>query len=160
MLPSALVLSLDSLAAGVASGAVVDRPRARVGLALLFGAGDALAGWAAWRFASLWPHWLWPYWLSPLAPVGFVLYGVYLVAAGGAALRRPWLVWLLPVLFSLDNLLSPMAPREALLCGAASGALAWAGLAAGAPAGARAGIWRERASGAAALAAAASMLAF
>jgi putative Mn2+ efflux pump MntP len=155
MLSSALVLSLDSLLAGVAIGAILARQRARAGLALLFGVGDALAGWTAWRLATLWPHWL-----SPLAPIGFALYGVYLLAAGAAAMRRPGLVWLLPMLFSLDNLLCPMSPQEALVCGAVSGALAWAGLAIGAAVGPRAGAWRERGAGAAALAAAASMLAF
>jgi putative Mn2+ efflux pump MntP len=155
MIPSAVALSLDSLAAGIAIGPLVRSRKTGVRLALLFAVCDALAGWAGWQLGVALPEWL-----SPLAPAGFAVYGIYLLAVGGAVSSRPWLVWLLPALLSFDNMLCPMPPQQALLCGALSGAFAWAGLRIGAIFGACVGRGRERSSGVAALGAAALMLAF
>jgi hypothetical protein len=125
----------------------------RLRLALLLGACDAAANLAA-RGLDIMP----PRWLLPLIPAGLALYGVYLLALGEIAARRPRIVYFLPVLLGLDNLLAPAPPPDAVVFGAVSAGLAYFGLAVGAAAGAPMARRRERWVGAGALVAAAVVL--
>jgi putative Mn2+ efflux pump MntP len=123
VLKSAVMLSLDSLAAAIAVGPLIGRGPVRLRLALLFGACDAAATSAAWTLGIVPPRWL-----PALAPGGLALYGAYLLALGEIAARRSRIVYFLPVLLCFDNLVTPAPPPDALVFGMVSAGAAYLGL--------------------------------
>jgi hypothetical protein len=96
-----LLLGVDSLIAGVAIGAIVDR-RWRLPLAALFGVADAVAfliaaglGWQLSEGVT-----------AALGTVTLAALGLWLlvVAAGTRRVAELWPVWVLPFALTLDNL--------------------------------------------------------
>lgn len=153
LLRSALILGIDSAVAAIAVGPLIRGGWARLAVALLFGACDAAASFAAWSFGFVPPRWF-----AATGAGGVALYGAYLLALGGIAGRRRRLLYVLPVLLSLDNLLSPAALPDALLFGVVSAALAGFGLVVGAGMAIPIGRRREQWAGAGVLAASVVLL--
>jgi hypothetical protein len=111
--PSCIALGFDSFLACVAIAPLLAERRLRIALPLLFGACDRLASLVAGR--------------GP-API---LLGAYLVLllVVGCGLGGTWRLSVIPVAVSIDNLLVPLAPKDAVVAGLASFALAAAGIA-------------------------------
>jgi hypothetical protein len=132
-----LLLGIDSLIAGVAVGALVDKD-SRLRLAVLFGladgAGFLVAAGLGWGLFSEG--------VSAVVEIGaFVALGLYLliVAAGTQRVAATWPIWALPFALTVDNLTYGLAGDHAgTLVGQASqqavssGLLAFAGLLVGA----------------------------
>ena len=116
-LASSLLLGLDSALCCLAVGAIMPSVRQRLRLALAFGLCDGIASIAGSMLAS------------PFAePSEFAVYlGCAAVLGLAARCWRP-LVFALPVLMSVDNLVSGGKPGDALFNGATSAALAVLGL--------------------------------
>jgi putative Mn2+ efflux pump MntP len=127
-------LSFDSLVVSLALGPLLRLPSACIRLALAFGACDALAyvigGALGWHVGGEW-----------VRQAGAVLvfsYGLYVLAVAAWSLSRVgrWLIWVMPLFMSLDNLAFGAAnpssslglAQRAFLLGIASGALALTGL--------------------------------
>ena len=143
-LTNALVLSFDSLVAGVALAPLLPKASHRLAAVVLFGVTDAAASLAGASIAIS------PRGLLVVAPGLLALYGVYLVAATTLAshglrrakdpgrptrVRSPQLprlaiVGALAVALSIDNLLSAVS-GPVVLMGAMSAALMVLGLAVG-----------------------------
>jgi hypothetical protein len=128
-----LLLGIDSLIAGIAVGALVNK-KSRAWLAGLFGLADCVVfligaglGWAFLSEA-----------VSEVVELGvLVVLGVYLlvVAAGTAQLTARWAIWVLPLALTVDNLTYGLAGEqtgsiggEALAQALSSGMLAYLGL--------------------------------
>jgi len=98
---SFLLLGIDSLIAGFAIGALVER-RSRLWFAALFGLADGVAfligtglGWGLFSQAT-----------SEIVEVGaLVAIGLYLlVVAAGMSRMATWPIWLVPIALTVDNL--------------------------------------------------------
>jgi hypothetical protein len=116
-LASSLLLGLDSALCCLAVGAIMPSVRQRLGLALAFGLCDGIASIAGSMLAS------------PFAEPSDAAIYLCCAAVLGLAARywRP-LVFALPVLMSIDNLVSGGNPGDAFLNVATSAALALVGL--------------------------------
>jgi hypothetical protein len=113
----ALLLSSDSLVAGLVTGSVLRRWRWRVGLAVLFGACDG----ASTICGALMPHAL-----PTLSHV--CLYGLCVILVTLAARRSVSWLLLLPFLLAVDNLSSGVPVDAAPAMAAASAGLALIGM--------------------------------
>jgi putative Mn2+ efflux pump MntP len=116
-LTSMFGLGLDSFLACLAIGAHELSWQERVRLAVAFGACDAAATFVG----AVRPHWL-------LEPPALAIYVVFVLVLGRAARSNRTLLYILPVLLSLDNLFSGAPPSTALLLGLGSAVMAMFGL--------------------------------
>ncbi len=155
----AFLLSSDSLVAGVALAPLVS-PRGRWILAAVFGLADGLGTLLG---GMALPHL--PLAAAGIAPLAIAAYGVYLFAVS-MWVRRPSghpLIYVTPVLLSIDNLVAGSSGGEVVLAGAGaaaltSAALAMVGLRIGASMASVTGFSRERLAGAGLLVIAAAAL--
>ena len=106
-------LGIDSFLACLAVAPIVPRRRDRIALAAILGASDGYATFAA-SVGGLTLY---------LVAAGIVL-GALAIAVASPGLRR---VSALPVLLSIDNLVTPLSPGDAVAAGVASFALAGLG---------------------------------
>jgi putative Mn2+ efflux pump MntP len=136
-----IVLGLDSLVVGLGLGAAVPRWD-RLRLAAAFAACDGLAALLGAALGGALPGAAeWAEWLGPAAVGGYGLFVLYLAWQGRRAAERGgrWLALGLPLCLSLDNFFTgaaaaaggPVVP-SAVGMAVVSGAMALAGLAAGA----------------------------
>jgi putative Mn2+ efflux pump MntP len=159
-----LLLGIDSLVVSVAIAPLFTSRSTRVALALLFGVCDGAATLVG---AALGVRFSGPF-AGDLASILLAAYGLYilLVVCWGQRTLARWPAWVMPVLFSLDNLAYGIKMRnaghdlvqEALVLAVSSALMSMIGLALGAMLAKRTGGARSLATGPLLIAAAAVAL--
>ena len=143
ILTAGLLLGLDSLVVSFAIGLTLGR--VYCWLPLAFAVCDGLASWAGAALGLNLQLLGGMSWLGPAVVAGYGLYVLILARTATRLANNAWIVVVLPVCLSLDNLVAsssfPFAvtPSVAVVLGGLSGVMALAGLAVGAAVAGRAG---------------------